>query len=293
MEPKTMNYEVEEKTVLLLADAEGTVEAGPEHDRLDELAERLLTDEFYTTTDEVIPCKCMDCRTCGRATEGPNAAGGSTTIFVADDLTTKRFASEDGSVVGGMRNTIEVLQGEGHPIGTHTGPVAPDDFGKTGCGGNDKLDKIYNFMGRKPQVVRDYVDMILDKMGQPKVEDETHELIVGNARGRDSFPTGQEILDTYEEAEGAQLEALEGKQNGVIAVINLEPGKLLNRKALAAEFGPDYQAFDVDAWSFPKAAEETSLSAAETRQKVIAMAYYNVTAAHVIGGPNMRVMIRP
>ncbi|MDB5176522.1 MAG: hypothetical protein JWN75_190 [Candidatus Saccharibacteria bacterium] len=272
----------------LLKDAEGAIEATDEQQtRLDEFTQRVTSGEFHREAAGDIPYKCIDGRSCINATAGPNAAGGTESLFVADDLTVKRFASDDDSVTGGMQNIVATLHTASLPIGGHsdTGHTDPT---ASGCGANDKLPKIYEMIARKADVVRGFAEIIL---GDGSVDDQTHALIIENAQKRTDFVPGHDVLELLKRVDNAKVEQLEGMHKEVVAAINLRSGTTLDRKQLALEFGPDYQAFNVDAWSFQKAAEAISDTTEETRQKVIAMTYYNIATALVLCGRNMRVVV--
>lgn len=276
-----------EKTVefITLGDAaEGSIEA-KEHqqERLEEFTQRVGSGEFHVATSGSVPCGCVDGRCGGKVR--PNAAGGTETIFVADDLTTKRLASADGSTLGGYQNTLQLLKDEGFEVGGHTDEHAAGEA--SGCGANDKLGMIYDFMARKSEVLRS----LTQSLGV-EVSDETHETIINNATERTEFSKGVELLETLRE-EGAEdaVDLLRGEHNEVVAIINMRKGTTLDRDALEAEFGPEYEAFNVDAWSFEEAARATSLSQEEINQKVVAMVYYNLATAHVLGGKNLRVTV--
>lgn len=288
---ETFEMQNEEPTYTELVGAEGGIQYGEKHDInvVNELTERVRAGEFHVPTTGRVPCKCIDGRICEYATEGPNAAGGTETIFVADDLTTRRFAGADGSVADGMRNAIALLQVKNYPVGGHSDDhhTDPED---SGCGANDRLEKIYNIIAREPNLVKQYVEAILSTT----VDDETHALIVGNAGGRVSFSRGNEVLEVFKQTQDAKLEELEGHHNEVVAVINKKPGTTLDRKMLAEVYGANYQAFNVDAWSFQEAAAAIAEPGndKEILQKIIAMVYYNVATALVLCGPKMRVVIR-
>jgi hypothetical protein len=273
---------------LLLDQAEGTIQAtDAQQDRLDELTTRLAQGEFQKQTYDSIPCKCIDGRSCPAATDGPNSAGGTETLFVADDLTSKRFAAKDGSVAGGMRNIIMLLESVGLPVGGHSDNMHIDPQ-MSGCGANDKLGKIYGMIVHRADAIRAIAETLL---GEGVVDDAAAERIVENAHNRGDFPAGGSVLAVYEQVPDARLEELDGTHNEVVAVINMKPQTTLDRKALADEFGNDYQAFNVDAWSFQKAAEAIATDPTEIRHKVIAMTYYNIATALVLCGPQMRVVV--
>lgn len=280
MQPVAQEY-------LLLEGAEGTIQRteNQEVQVVDRLTEDLVRGRFNVPTDKQLPCKCIDGRSCAHPTEGPNSSGGTETIFVADDLTTKRFAA-DGTVAGGMGKLIDELQRAGLPVGGHSDNKPDKLAGASGCGANDKLPQVYDIIARKPDLVRQYAETILGT----EVSDETHRLIVSNAGGRTEFSSGQEVLKTFEDS-GSDLEQLEGTHKEIVAVINMHEGTTLDRQQLTDEYGPEYQAFNVDAWSFKHAAKAISESDDEILQKIIAMTYYNVAVALVLCGPEMRIVV--
>lgn len=287
-----MEYLVEdtiamEKTAvayLTLEAAEGTIDA-KEHqqERLEEFTDRVGSGEFHVPVHGTIPCGCVDGRCGGKLR--PNAAGGSETIFVADDLTTKRLGAADGTTLGGYLNTLQFLKEKGFEVGGHTDEHAEGDV--SGCGANDKLTQIYAFMTRQPDLLRD----LAGQFGV-EVDDTTHELIIDNAAKRTQFSKGGDLLEALW-AKGTKdaIDVLNGSHNEVLVVVNTQEGTSLDRDALEAEFGEDYEAFNVDVWSFEEAARITSLGAKEQTNKVIAMVYYNLATAHVLGGKNLRVVV--
>jgi hypothetical protein len=290
---ESLEMQKEEVNYMLLDGAEGKIQTTETQDIeiVNQLTNELGAGALHVETSKLIPCKCIDGRTCGAATEGPNAAGGTETIFVADDLTTKSFAADDGSVAGGMREIIEALQRNEHPVGGHS-DNHHEDLNDSGCGANDRLPKIYDMIIRKGDAIKQYAEAILGTA----IDDATHELIVRNAGARQEFSRGADVLEVMgatriSGAEEVQLERLEGSHKEVVAAINLRPGTTLSRQLLNEKYGADYQAFNVDAWSFQAAAEATSNNEEEARQKVIAMTYYNLATALVLCGPQMRVVI--
>lgn len=305
---KPQSIDVDEKYVdqeiayMELAFAEGKIEAGPDQqERLDEITERVGSGEFHRDIDwdaefwglAMLLARCVD----GRIPEGganplaPNSAGGTETLFVADDLTTKRFASEDGTTLGGYKNIVKALK-DTYVLGGHTGSHAHDQM--SDCGANDKLNLIYAYMANHGDVLRD----ITAKLGI-EVSNDDHKLIVGNAAARTQFSDGADLLKTLEDnAPEEFVDNLHGDHREVVAAINMRKGTTLDRDALAAEFGPDYQSFNIDAWAFEEAAkvisfegEDGKVNADEVRQKVIAMAYYNLATTLVLVGKKMRVVV--
>jgi hypothetical protein len=280
--------------------AEGTIQPTPEQerDRLDEMTQRLGRGEYHTEIDwdhelKMLLARCVD----GRIPEGganplaPNSAGGTESLFVADDLTTKRFADADGTTVSGYRNLTTALVSNGYVVGGHTDSHAEGE--KSGCGANDKLPLIYKYIAERGDVLRD----LTEKLGIA-VSDDIHELITGNAAARAEFSEGSELFSVLENvAEEEFVDRLHGGHNEVIAAINKRKGTTLDRDALKAEFGEEYEAFNVDAWAFEDAAQVISLSLEEDerekeiQQKVVALAYYNLATTLVLAGPKLRVVV--
>ena len=279
-----MDIEVEEKYDLL-ADGEGTIEAGPEQqERYDEFIEQLLEGTYHVETELRIVCGCIDVR-CG-CTIKPNSAGGTETLMVMDDLTNKQFRSNDNTTVGAYRNVLNYLKKQNLPIGGHDDEHAAGDA--SGCGANDKLSDIYDIIARKS----DYIRSLAVEYGI-NVDNETHELIVANAAARESFSTGAELRRELDAATGGDYDHLEGAHTEVVVVLNTRFGTTLDRDALKAEFGDDYKAFNVDVWALDESANivSTTPDSAESRMKMVAGAYYNFGAAIKLCGPRMRVIV--
>lgn len=308
MEPRmtdtTFENERKEVTFVELGPiAAGKIEAGPEQqERLEEATERIGGGEFHRPTAGTIPCLCIDGRSCAHQSDLellPNSAGGSETLMVADDLTTKAFELDgDTTTCGQYKNTVDFLKKAGYPVGGHTSAAMNvqrkeleskgERLEASGCGANDELPAIYAYIAQNGDTLRKLVE---DMLGY-EISDADHELIVGNAAARSSFSGGDELLAALR-AEGGRDDALEGKHKEVVAIINRRVGTTLDRAAVAEEFGDDYQAFEVDEWSFEEGARAISHMGGEdeVRQKRIAMAYYNFATAGVLCGPKMRVVV--
>jgi len=269
----------------------GGIEAkDDQQERLEEFTQRVGSGEFHeqVAAEKTIPLSCID----GRSPEeiiallSPNAAGGSQTLFVADDLTAKRFAGEDETTVSGYKNTLEFLEANGFERGGHTDNHAKGEA--CGCGANDKLAQIYGFMSEYGDVIRASAETI-----GVDVTDGAHFRITQNAkRDRTTFSSGVEVAHCLKQNTNSEnVPELAGEHKEVIAVINMRSGTTLNRAELAKEFGESYQAFNVDAWSFENGARALSVPEEEIEDYVTAMVYYNLAAAMVLGGPNLRVVV--
>jgi hypothetical protein len=276
--------------------AKGDIQRKPEqeNEQFEEMTQRVGRGEFHTEINwdnelKMLLARCVDGRVpeAGANPLAPNSAGGTESIFVADDLTTKRFAHEDGTTLSGYKKLVNSLVAKGYVVGGHEDAHADEE--KSGCGANDKLPLIYEYIAENGDVLR----ALTEKLGIV-VPDDAHNLIMGNAAGRTEFSKGSGLLAVLKEkAKEEFVDKLHGAHNEVIAAINNRKGTTLDRDALAAEFGSEYEAFNVDAWAFEEAARVTSPGedATEVQQKIIALAYYNLATTLVLAGPKMRVVV--
>lgn len=286
MEHAHDTMETPDVTFMTLPLAEGTIEAGlDQQERLKEFTERVGRGEFHVQTEGKIPFGCID----GRDTRDglapkPDSAGGTESIFVADDLTTRRYAAEDGTTVGGYVNVLKRVNECGYEVGGHTDDHASGEG--SGCGANDKLPLIYGFISQYGDQLRE----VAANLGVT-IDDESFATIKQNAAERNDFSTGRELLDALKAYGEDKADPLEGAHKEVVAVINTKEGTTLDRHAVRREFGPNYQAFNVDVWSFNEAAELVSETPEEVQAKTFAMTLYNLATAHVLCGKNMRVVV--
>lgn len=281
----TLELDKKKPFMLLGSEAEGKIQGSIEtHPRLDELTERLASGEFHVTTDIVLPCGCIDGR-CG-CWPRPDSAGGTYTMAVADDLLEQSYAG-DGTTAEMARNVFRELSRRGFPVGGHTDASAEGDA--SGCGANDRLAQIYDLLKRKNYAIREFASGL-----GIEVSDDDHQAIVDGASRRTTFSTGREVLDVMkEESPQGNVDTLVGPHLEVVAVVNTRPGTTLNRDALAAEFGEEYEAFNVDVWSFEAGARALYPDASDEiiQRTVAAMVYYNLATALTLCGPNMRVVV--
>lgn len=275
----TMEYEQKVDFQTLNEAGQGVIEAGEnQRERLEEFTERVGSGEFHKETTGTIPCTCIDGRPCSNNKElMPNGPGGTETIMVADDLTTKDFALDGDNTTRGQHvNLIKFLKEQGFPVGAHID-----------CGANKYLAKIYSYMVQNASTLR----TMAESFGY-EVKEEDHALIIGNASERTEFSDADDILSAVED-EDERIDELEGLHNEVMAIFNRRQGTTLDRDAVKAEFGENYESFNVDEWSFEEAAQAISHMGGEdeVRQKRLAMLYYTLATAGVLCGPNMRVVV--
>jgi hypothetical protein len=277
------------KPFVVLKHAVGTIQADDsQQERLEEFTERITAGEFHKPTNARIVCDCVDGRHGATGELMPNAAGGSETIMVADDLTTKSFQlNDDDSTVAQYKVAISFLSDRHMPVGGHTCEGVPR--GASGCAANDLLPAIYSYIAQHGEIVRSAVQQIFGI----KVDDSTHLLITNNAAARDSFSSGADLLQALQHQEGAHISKLLGSHREVLIAVNMRPNTTLDRDAVHKEFEGDYQAFNIDFWAFRESAELSSYfgGSQEVERKIAAMAYYNLAVKHVIGGKNLRIVI--
>lgn len=275
--------ELQHPNFLKLKGAIGTIQAGPNQlARLDEITERLRAGEFFVPVTGRIPSKCIDGRP-GAIGLAPNSAGGSESLMVADDLTFKRFAG--GTTLESYSKVLTMLQRTGQPIGGHTAAGAMEP--SSGCGANDKLPAVYEFIAKHDDVIRNAASRI-----GVEADDALHRLIVENASARSEFSLGSELLTVLQTAGGPEvIDVLEGPHQEVITVINKRAGTTLDRTLFSAVFGPEYQVFNVDAWSFGAAASLLAEDESQIPALTVAQAYDNLGVAFVLCGEEMRVTV--
>lgn len=263
--------------------AQGTIEVKPtQQERIEEFTERVGAGEFHVAIEGRLPCGCIDGR--GGSLRA-NSAGGTESLMVADDLTTQQFRANDGTTHGAYANILRFLKKNQYDVGGHDADHKPECG--SGCGANDKLEDIYRIIAKNGDTIRTVAASI-----GVDVDVATHEMIVDKAGSRTTFSDGETLLAELEYQAGQDaIDNLAGPHNEAVAVINTRFGTTLDRDALAEEFGPDYQAFNVDVWSFDEAAKVISLSEAEQAQKVAALAYYNIATALALCGPSMRIVV--
>jgi hypothetical protein len=270
--------------------AKGTIQPRPDQrERLEEVTDRVRNGEFHVpiASHVTLPVRCVDGRSALNPTlPAPNSAGGTESLFVADDLTVKRFTGQDGTTLAGYVEVVTFLKQAGYEVGGHTDTHAGGE--KSGCGANDRLKEIYRYIAEHGDILKG----LAARLGV-RVSDDTHNLIQANAAKRTQFSKGAELFAYLKQSGQPEfVDTLDGEHNEVLAVVNTVPQSTLDRAALAREFGPNYQAFNVDVWAFKDAARVLSGVESEIAQKVAALVYYNLATTMVLAGPELRVVVR-
>lgn len=272
-------------TITLGEKAMGTIEASPEQRRTSEVIEAVKSGRFHVATEFTVPFLCFDGRP--GAPLGPNTAGGSESLYVADALTSGDITGT-GTTNQGYQRMLAYLQEKGLPIGGHTADAHHVPEGKSGCGANDNLAAIYGFIASEPTLLQDKAAQL-----GVNISGETMTHIIERIRATQEFSNGGELLASLRTAGGNEAApVLHGEHKEVVALINKRAGTTLDRDALAGEFGPDYEVFNLDAWSWEAAARAISredASQPEIDQKVAAITLYNLATAYVLCGPSMQV----
>jgi len=260
----------------------GTLET---HRRLDEFTDRVGSGEFHTATRIGVPCGCIDGR-CGCRIR-PDAAGGTLTLAVADDLLEQRYTG-DGTTADMVRNVFRSLRERGFDIGDHTADTVRGEENSS-CGANDLLGMIYRIIVYKRDVIRTLARVFGVAPGSAD-----HEAIIDGANRRMLFSTGREVLDAMTEGAGREnIDVLRGDHHEVLSVINHRRATTLDRDVVVREFGDEYEAFNIDVWSFAEGARALYPDASEEKiqSAVTAMAYYNIATALALCGPSMRIVV--
>jgi hypothetical protein len=266
--------------------AEGTIQASEtQQERLDQVTVELAKGTFHIPTTATIPSGCKDGRdTSDGITPKPDSAGGTLSFFVADDLTSQRFATDTHTTADAFQSVLSYLTQNGYEVGGHSDDL--DHPAQSGCGANDRLNEIYDFIVRHGKDLQD----IARSLGVDMADDIVDQIMT-RASVRTDFSTGQEILSCLETVDADHVDHLIGKHKEVAAVLNTRAGTTLDRVALAKEFGTDYQSFNVDIWTFEKAARIIATDEEDYQAKFAAFVFYNLSTAHVLGGKELRIIV--
>lgn len=266
-----------------LASAIGSIEPNPEtQPRLEELRERLLNREFHRPLAEfenpkLTPSRCMDGRP-GQQDEGPCAAGGTFTITAAEDMV--NGLKTDLAIVHDA--VCEKLCSKNDAVGAHRSDHAPE--GASGCAACDSASTIYQYIADNPYTLQDMI-----RNQNLEAEDELIDNISTNAGSRVKFPKGTKLVDDTEKIAGKHsVDVLKGDHKEGIAVVNWTPS-YIDRKAIAEEFGPEYQVFNIDAWSFEEAALEMTDDPEEVHRLTVGMLAFNLAAINVLCSKEMTI----
>ncbi len=295
--------ELQTRTQLTLGEAAtgniDPVQRSLDKEKLEQFEQDVLSDKFDIAVAEgvVLPCGCIDGR-CPHKDEAfnavPNAAGGTLTLLVGELLTDgKNVASTAENSEEALASLVEYLKTTQYAdqVGGHTGPQHGNPEA-SGCGANDKLRGIMSQVAEKSDVIA----ATLDKLGVP-VSDDAFADMVARARdlseNEDYFKPGKDVAETLQaEAPEGNCPALLGDHNELLIRINTVEGTTIDRRAIEAEYGEDFQVFNVDLWAVKNAAEAMSTTPEEAEDKFAAMVVYQLATALELCGPSMRAVVR-
>ncbi len=247
----------------------------------------IRTDEFYDEVGEL----------------GPNAAGGTFSLVIADALTTRRFMQDGDKAAQHAKRMYQWLTDnadtpenrliiprqciDGRPVAAGSTPSQAligghdSDHGKDDCGAEKRLSDILVFISTNGDILR----QVTTSEGVA-VDDATHSMIMSNAKQllEDAYVSDAfSLRDSFTEVAGEEsVTCLSGAHAEVAARKNRDPNITLNRARVQEIYGTKLEAFNVDAGVFPAAANVISITPQEAQQKAVALEYYNTATALVL-----------
>jgi hypothetical protein len=254
---------------------------------VNEMYQAIAAGLFNIPVRGAVPEICVDGRTNkdGTRIEAPCAAGGTLSIVYGGDLG-GNSAAADINEMQLTTQTINTLKGKGHSTGVHG-----DDHGSCGCGACAKAPTIYQHIAER---ISDIASLV-SQLGI-NLTDSEKESIVQQAKNRlsqaDFFAEDRgAVLQTACDA-GALYEELVGKHNELGIALNTKTGTTVDRSAIRAKYGPQYDMFVVDAWAFGNAAKDINATGNEADEQRIAKAItlQNVATASILGHGSLRII---
>lgn len=254
---------------------------------LSDMYQSIAAGEFNIPVSGTIPEICVDGRTDknGKRKDAPSAAGGTLSIVYGRDLGTAS-TSNDTNEVQLTTQTINTLKEKGHSTGVHG-----DDHSSCGCGACAKAKTIYQHITER---INDITSLV-SQYGINLTEAEK-EIIVQKAQNRlnqpDFFAEDRAVILNTAQENGSIYEALVGAHNELGIALNTKPGTTVDRSAIRAKYGPQYDMFVVDAWAFGKAAKDVNPTGNEedTQRIAKAITLQNVATASVLGHGSLRII---
>ena len=254
---------------------------------LKEMYRRVAVGEFNIPVSGTLPEICVDGRTNRQGTRinAPSAAGGSLTMVYGRDLGDSG-ALNDKTEMQLTIETMDVLKGKGLSTAVHG-----DDHSNCGCGACTHAQKVY-------QHITDKIDPIAGLAGNYGIviSDLEKASIVSKAKNRLDHPSffneDRSAIIQAAQDHGANYEELVDAHNELCIAINMRQGTTIDRKSIRATFGPQYDLFVVDAWTFATAAQELALENNKQDSDRIAKAItiQNVATASVLGHSSLPII---
>jgi hypothetical protein len=195
-------------------------------------------DSFYVPTSAQVVATCIDGRLPDAGeTLNPNSAGGSLSLWVA-------------AVLSGAEITLEEflrrLRANDVNVGSHTDTHAHG--AATGCGANDKLEKILTVLADSNALNR--IKTLMESVGVdlgPHARAHLKAAAVGML-AKQALGSASERLACLSNL--GPCDVLVGSHDELVVIINTVPGTTLSRRKLAQQLGAYAAAFNVDAWAF-------------------------------------------
>ncbi len=254
---------------------------------VNEMYQAIAAGLFNIPVTGLIPEICVDGRTNkdGTRMNAPCAAGGTLSIVYGGDLG-GNSTDDDINEIQLTVQAIKTLKSKGHSTGVHG-----DDHSSCGCGACARAPAIYQHITER---ISDIASLI--KQLGINLTDSEKEIITQQAKNRlskaDFFADDRTAVVQAAQDTGAHYEELVGKHNELGIALNTKPGTTIDRSAIRAKYGPQYDMFVVDAWSFGTAAKDINLAGNENDIQRIAKAItiQNVATASVLGHGSLRII---
>ncbi|MBY0475352.1 MAG: cadmium-containing carbonic anhydrase [Nitrosomonas sp.] len=271
----------------------GTGSIGPDNRNdidqniLNQMYRAIASGLFNVPVNNSIPEICVDGRTNknGYRKSAPCAAGGTLSIVYGGDLGSNSAAT-DINEVQLTTQTINKLKEKGHQAGVHG-----DDHSDCGCGACSKAPTIYQHITER---IND-LSSLTNQLGINITESEK-ESIVQQAKNRLSqagfFAENRASVVQAAQDSGADYEELVGQHNELGIALNTRVGTTVDRSAIRSKYGPQYDMFVVDAWTFGNAAKDINSTGNEADEQRIAKAItlQNVATASVLGHGSLPII---
>ena len=254
---------------------------------LSDMYQAIASGEFNIPANGAVPEICVDGRTDkdGKRKNAPCAAGGTLSIVYGGDLGGASTSGDTNETQLTIR-IINTLKEKGHATGVHG-----DDHSSCGCGACAKAKTIYQHIAER---IND-IASLTSELGINLTEAEKA-TIVQQAKNRlsqsDFFAEDRAAILHAAQENGAIFEELVGVHNELGIALNTKPGTTIDRSAIRAKYGVQYDMFVVDAWAFGAAAKEVNPTDndQDTQRIAKAITLQNVATASVLGHGSLRII---
>lgn len=254
---------------------------------LNEMYKRIASGEFNFKVSSSIPVICVDGRTMvdGKRLEAPSAAGGTLSMVYGSDLGNSAAQNEDNELQLASK-IISKLKQKGFETSVHG-----DNHSNCGCGACAKVKNIYQHIVERIDDIADVVEQLGIKIDQ---DEKTALVQRANQRLQNPgfFSDDRSTVLQAAQENGAHYEELVDAHNELGIAINTRPGTTVNRAAIREAFGPQYDMFVVDTWTFDSAAKEITDDGdnQDAIRVAKAMAVQNVATASVLGHASLPII---